>query len=244
MRLVFLLIFFSSIIKAQSDSAMTVPMVGIGFGYQLPSGDMINRFGGNFRVGLSFLIKTKKKWIIGCEGTYIFRDQAPKEDVLVQIRNSDGFVVDNSGQPASLKLSENGLIFQAVFGRLFKFLSPNQNSGLMVNIGLGYMEHKIRIYDNDQKTKAVNNDLSPGYDRLTNGFCISEFIGYLYMSDNTIQNFYFGFDSYQAWTSSVRKFNYDTGLPDTKKRMDILSGFRVGWILPLYKKQPLDVYYY
>ena len=65
----------------------------------------------------------------------------------------------------------------------------------------------------------------------------------MYLSDNRLLNFYFGIEGYQAFTQSVRKLNYDTGLPDTKKRLDMLYGLRFGWILPLYKKTPNEFYY-
>jgi hypothetical protein len=48
---------------------------------------------------------------------------------------------------------------------------------------------------------------------------------------------------YEAYTISVRKVNYDTGLSDTKQNLDLINGFRLGWILPLYNKKPNDFYY-
>jgi hypothetical protein len=32
--------------------------------------------------------------------------------------------------------------------------------------------------------------------------------------------------------------------PDKTKRFDLLSGFRIGWILPLYKRTPETYYYF
>jgi hypothetical protein len=31
---------------------------------------------------------------------------------------------------------------------------------------------------------------------------------------------------------------------DNAKRLDILYGARLGWIIPVYKRPPQDVYYY
>lgn len=242
MRVLFLLLFSTSFLKAQLDSAITVPLIGINFGAQMPSGDLVQRFGPNLSIGLSFLMKTKKNWVLGVDASYLFGRNV-NEDVLSQLRNETGAVVDNEGFPADIRVTERGFIGQVVFGRVFKFIGANPNSGLMVNIGLGYMQHRIHFYDAQQRIAAVNGDLVKGYDRLTNGLCVSEFIGYLYLSENRIANFYFGIESFQGSTQSVRKVNYDTGLPDTETRTDILTGFRLGWILPLYKKTPNDFYY-
>jgi hypothetical protein len=78
---------------------------------------------------------------------------------------------------------------------------------------------------------------------LTNGLSFSQFLGYLNLSENRLLNYYIGFQFYEAFTHSVRKLNYDTGVQDTKQRLDVLSGMRLGWILPLYKKKPNDYYY-
>jgi hypothetical protein len=166
-----------------------------------------------------------------------------KEDVLVQLRNPEGFVTDNDGFPADLRISERGITVHAVFGKVFRLFSSNPNSGLMVNIGLGYMQHKINLYDAQQRVAAVKGDLKKGYDRLTTGPSTSLFIGYLLLSENRLLNFYFGIESYQGFTKSARKLNYDTGLPDVGERLDICTGLRVGWILPLYKKKPNEFYY-
>jgi hypothetical protein len=112
----------------------------------------------------------------------------------------------------------------------------------MISIGGGYLQHKIKLYDAQQKIAAIKGDLVYGYDRLTSGFSLKQFVGYLFLSENRFVNFYAGIESYQAFTKSVRKFNYDTGLPDTDGRVDLLTGIRLGWILPLYKKKPNEYY--
>lgn len=242
MRLLLVTLFLSLLGKAQIDSAITLPILGIHLGGQVPSLDMAKRFGPNLDVGGTFMIKTKKNWLFGAAFTYMFGRNV-KENVLTQLKNADGFVLDNEGFPADLRVTERGMRIQLYMGRVFKLASANPNSGLMVHIGGGYMQHKIKLYDAQQKIAAVKGDRVYGLDRLSNGFMISEFVGYLFISENRLLNFYAGFEFSQAFTTSVRKFNYDTGLPDTKKRVDVLTGLQLGWILPLYKKKPNEFYY-
>jgi hypothetical protein len=243
MRFIVILLLSFSVCRAQLDSAITVPLLTINFGGQLPAGDMAKRFGPNLSAGGSLLLKTKKNWVVGVESNYMFGRNV-KEDVLAQLKTPSGYVIDNEGFPADLRVTQRGLGIHLVFGKVFNVLSSNPNSGLMVTIGGGYLQHKINLYDSQQKIAAVKGDLKHGYDRLTNGFSVSQFIGYIFLSENKLTNFYAGFEAYQAFTQSVRKYNYDTGLPDTKQRLDLLYGFRIGWILPLYKKRPNDFYYY
>lgn len=166
-----------------------------------------------------------------------------KEDVLSQMKNSDGFLVDNSGYPADLRLSERVIDIVLHAGKLLPFGSLNKNSGLVLDAGFGYMQHRIHFVDANVQVAAVNGDIRNGFDRLTNGIVASQFIGYLYLSDSRLLNFYMGFESYEGFTKSVRKLNYDTGLPDTQSRVDILLGFRAGWILPLYSRTPKNYFY-
>lgn len=242
MRLVIVFVCFSLLSKAQIDSAMAIPLVGIHLGGMLPSGDMAKRFGPNLDAGGSFLFKTKRNWIVGADFNFMFSRNV-KEDVLKQLKNEDGFVMDNEGYPADIRVTERGIGLHAVFGRVFKVLNTNPNSGLMVTVGAGYLQHKINLYDAQHKVAGIKDDLAIGLDRLTSGFSLSQFVGYLFLSENRLLNFYAGFEVQEGFTRSVRRINYDTGLADTQQRLDVLTGFRVGWILPLYKKKPNEFYY-
>ncbi len=217
-------------------------MLSIHFSGQIPGGDLAKRFGPNINLGGSFMVKTKHNWLMGLESNYFFGRNV-KENVLTQLKNSDGFIVDNEGYPADIRVTERGFGIHLTGGKILNFLSPNPNSGLMVSVGAGYLQSKIKLYDAQQRIAAVKGELARGYDRLSGGVSFTQFIGYMFLSDNRLLNLYFGVESYQGFTHSIRKLNYDTGLPDTQKRVDMLFGLRFGWILPLYKKTPNEFYY-
>jgi hypothetical protein len=240
---IFILLLLSRFAFSQSvsDTAIHVPLISVHFAGQLPSGDLEKRFGENLAVGGCFLFKHAKNWNIGVDGSYFFGKKV-KEDVTAQMKNEDGFIVDNEGFPADLRVTERGWNAYLVAGKVFPKLGHNPNSGLMINLGFGYMQHKIKLYDANKKIAAVKGDHAKGYDRLSGGFAMEQFIGYLYLSNNRLVNLVFGFEFHEGFTKSYRGFNYDTGLPDTKQRMDYLIGFRIGWILPLYKRTQ-DFYY-
>lgn len=242
MRLSLILILFVSFINAQRDTSISVPLVGIHLSGHLPGGDMVKRYGANMMIGVSFQYKTNKNWIYGAEFSYMYGKNV-KEDVMKQLKTPEGYVVDNAGNPADLRITQRGAAYRISGGKLFNVIGANKNSGLIVMIGAGFLQHKINLYDAQQKIAAVKGELKYGYDRLSFGYSISQFVGYMYLSRNHLANFYVGFESIQGWTQSLRKFNYDTGLKDTDKRMDVLTGLRFGWILPLYKRQVNDYYY-
>lgn len=229
--------------KAQrvSDTTLNIPLVSVHFSGQMPFGDLKDRFGNNLAIGGSFLFKAQKNWILGAEGSY-FYSRNVNEKVTSQMKNPDGFIIDNEGFPADLRITERGFNAYIVIGKIFPKLGNNPNSGLVTNFGFGYLQHKIKLYDANQKIAAVKGDMAKGYDRLSGGFAMNQFIGYLFLSNNRLVNIVAGFEFHEAFTKSYRGYNYDTGMADTKDRMDYLIGFRIGWVLPLYKRT-LDFYY-
>lgn len=241
--LIVLIVFNTLLFHAQSvkDSAFRIMMIGAHFSGQLPQKDLAQRFGPNFSAGGSFVWKTKRNFLIGVEGSYFFGKNV-REDVVATMKNEKGVITDNEGFPADLRLTERGWNLYANVGKLFSKFGNNPNSGPFITVGAGYMQHKIKLYDANQKIAAVKGDLQKGYDRLSGGFGLTQFIGYKYLSNNRLANCYFGFEFYEGFTQSYRGFNYDTGLEDTKQRLDVLVGFRFGWILPLYKRTK-DFYY-
>ena len=114
----------------------------------------------------------------------------------------------------------------------------------MLLAGGGYLSHKISMYDVGKNIPQIHGNLMKGYDRLTGGVSINQFIGYMWMSQNKISNFYFGFELQEAFTKGLRGWQYDLMAKDDKQRLDLLYGFRFGWLLPLYKKAPKEFYYY
>lgn len=242
MRFFIALFFSTQILNAQKDSTIAVPMIGMYYSLQLPQADLSERFGFNNCAGINFMYKTNTNWIVGFEANYMFGNNV-KIDPLLQLRTPEGTVTDNEGYPANVRVTERGLGLHFIGGKVFPIFGSNANSGLMITIGAGYLQHRINLYDVNQKIAALKDNLRFGYDHLTVGFSLSQFVGYLHMSKNRLSNFYVGVEFYEAFTKSLRQLNYNSALPDTERRLDVLTGFRVGWVLPLYKRMANDFYY-
>ena len=133
---------------------------------------------------------------------------------------------------------QRGFNFNLNLGRLFSQFGHNPNSGLVTKVGLGFFQHKIRHEDRDRVIPQLRDDYAKGYDRLTSGIGITEYIGYLYLSNRRLVNFTAGLEFTQAFTQGRRDHQFDTMEPYHEKRVELLWGVRVGWIFPVYKRAP------
>lgn len=248
-KLIFLPVFFGvfivPVLNAQNvrDSSLFVPMVKFSYSVHAPSGDLAKRFGISSAINLNFSIKTKHNLFFGFDGNFVFGNNIKEAGILDSLKTSSGFIIDQNGNPATVRLFERGYGASIHIGKLFSVLAHNKNSGILAYAGPTYFQHKIKIDDIGRQTAELVESYKKGYDRLTNGFGFHEFIGYVYLSNNRILNFFGGFDFLQVFTKSQRSYDFDLMRADTKKRLDVLSGIRIGWILPLYRSTPQQYYY-
>ncbi|MGQ0829590.1 MAG: hypothetical protein ACT4ON_14465 [Bacteroidota bacterium] len=225
------------------DSSIYTPLISVSYGYYLSAGDMFERFGDNSSLQLNIDFKTRKYWTFGINGSYFFGKEV-KESLFDSISTSTGGHIARNGEFADVRLYERGFTVSGTVGRMFAFKKPNPNSGIMLSIGLGFIQHKIRIETIGNNVPQLSKQYKKGYDRLSNGFLLSENIGYMYLSNSRLLNLYIGLEFMQGFTQSRRSYDYDKMKKDTQKRLDLLYGAKIAWVLPLYKKAPQDYYIY
>ncbi len=243
----FLALCFSTVIMAQDkkkEEITGVPLVWMSAGGYLPGADMKQSFGANAMIGVGYIQKFKNNIFLGFEFNAIFGDSIYDETKLFQpiVARKEDFLASD-GSFANIRLFERGLHVDAKFGKLFPVLGPNANSGILLLGGIGYMQHKVRIEVINNNVPILDKEGKKAFDRYTNGVSLSQFIGYIHLSDNRRTNFYFGFEIIEGFTQNKRAFNHYSQGPDNTSRLDILYGFRAGWILPLYKRKTQTFYY-
>ncbi|MBN2175248.1 MAG: hypothetical protein JW731_14025 [Bacteroidales bacterium] len=228
------------------DTTLSIPMFYASYAYQIPGGDLADRFGNNSLIGGGFQWKTSENWIWGADFNFYFgNDIKIADEMLTNLKTEIGQIIDMAGNVASYSLYERGYFFAFRFGKLIPVLSPNPNSGFVITGSVGYLQHKVRIEVNQNSVPQLNGDYKKGYDRLTGGFAVAEFVGYTFLSNSRLLNFYAGFEFTQAFTKPLRDVNFDTMEPDeVKNRTDLMSGVKIGWIIPLFKRMPEKYYYY
>ena len=244
-KIIFLLAFLicgsGNFVHAQSktniaDTVVNAKLISLGYTFQIPMADMADRFGSNNNIGAGFAFKMAHNFLLGVEGNFLFGGNIKEDTILNGLFTSQGFLIGTNGLAETVILFERGFSFSGKFGKLFPVFNSNPNSGLNVLIGAGFLQHKIKIEDPDKAVPYVDGAYSKGYDRLTNGVSISQYIGYLHLDRRKLINFNAGIELIEAFTQNRRDFNFDQMKKDNTKRLDMLLGLKFAFILPFYGK--------
>jgi hypothetical protein len=226
------------------DTSIFMVPITLSYSFQLPQGEMNERFGWNNNLALGTYVKFKSNYMLGLEGAFLFGNNVNDRSMLKGVTTSSGVIVDQEGKSANILLYERGYTIVAYAGKVIPIVGPNPNSGMLLKLGGGYMRHKIRIESQNNDVPALEGDYVKGYDRLTAGPMMSAFIGYQHIGNNRLVNFLFGFQMDLGFTHNLRPFNFDTGRSDDALRFDGLNGLRAGWTLPLYRSTDDRVYFH
>lgn len=238
--LIFFIAFLSGIVSSYSQETekkkgSSIHLIPSNYQFQLPAYDLKERFGYNSQINLGYFYKFRNGFLIGIDGGFIFGDQVKEDSLFKNISNTNGFVLDKNGNEIQIKLFERGFTGFIKVGKLIPLRSINANSGILITAGLGGVRNKIKIEPPKQNIPPqLSDEHLKGYDRLRSGMAINEFIGFLYMSPNHLYNIVAGFDFSQAYTESRRSWQFDLERKVTGKDLELLNGFRVGIILPIY----------
>lgn len=214
--------------------------------YQTPLADLKKRFGNSSNIGFEYYYKNKYNFLIGVSANFIFGNTLRVDSLFQNLLTVDNRILNESGGYASLKLGERGNFFGAKIGKLF-CLNPQKNvhSGILVTVGGGYFSHRIFILDRSNSIAQLRGNYQQGYDRLTAGWALHEYVGYMHLSRNKRINFTIGADITTAFTKNLRSYWYDVQhAAPTATRFDVLLGARLSWMLPIYTKKNIVQYYY
>ncbi len=227
-----------------SDSVLNATLMTVHYAYHFPAGDLDDRFGSNSAMGFEITFKMKKNWLMGPGAGFLFGNKVKEDDILDKITTPEGFLITNSGKLSEFQLQERGFSLDWQVGKIIPVFGPNPNSGLRISAGFGFIQHKIRIETEFEDARQLTNDAKKGYDRLTNGGMLKQFIGYSHLAENKLLNFYIGFEAIQAFTQNRRDWDFSTNSKLDAKRTDIFYGLKLGWMIPAYRQATEKFYYY
>jgi hypothetical protein len=219
------------------DTSVNGLLLGFSYGYQLPFADMGERFGGNGVVGAEVTYKLRSNWTFGVEGGYMFGRTVKEDNMLDSMLTPDGYIVGYGGYYGGVALFERGYSLAATVGKIIPAFGSNPNSGIHARVGVGFMQHKIKITDTEQSLYQLTPDYLKGYDRLSNGLMVSQYLGYMNIDPRHLLNFHVGVYAQQGFTQNRRSWNFDERRQDTDKRLDVLIGLRGTWMLPFFGKR-------
>ncbi len=224
------------------DSCVSANIVTIDLGVGIPGADLADRFGPHALVGGGYQYKTNQNWIYSIGGYFIYGSAVREDSVFNNLENKDGFIVGTDGLQYIPILWESGFTAGIQVGKITNLLSVNPNSGITFLGGIGFLQHNIWIYIDEVAVPQLSNEYKKGYDRLSNGLMLSQYVGYYLFGNKYFVNFRAGVEVCEAFTKNRRSINFDTQQTDDAARLDMLFNLKLSWNLPIFK-QPTRKFY-
>jgi hypothetical protein len=243
-----LLVAFTHELRAQtqkSDSAVSRTWIGFEYGANGTANDLADRYGFLNHVGLMTGFKTKKNYFFGLNSYFLFGNEVRLTGIFDHLTDAYGNITDINGDIAALVVFPRGFSSNLTIGKILPFLNVNKNSGVFIHGGVGFLLHKMKIETNEQVVPQLELDYKKGYDRLTTGINFHYFIGYNFMATERGFHFYGGLYGQHGYTKNRRDLFYDRPDDEVSKdtRLDIQTGLKLGWVIPIYKRQPKEFYF-
>lgn len=207
---------------------------GATYGIDFPAADLSERYGSNFHAAVSIDIwNPKLRGFWGIEGELHFGDKV-KENILASATTSEGTILGSNGQVADIFLRRRGSYIGIYANRNFISFGSDKSTGLNIGLGLGIMQHNIRIQDDTDNAAQFKGDYLKGYDRNTRGPALKQTIGIQKAGGkNANMNYSIGLSITEGFTKQLRSVNFDTGVVNEGSRLDVLIALEATWYLPL-----------
>ncbi len=227
------------------DSIIGTPMIAVHYGANWTAGDLYERYGFMNHIGILAGYKTNRNVFWGMDANFMFGNQIKMTGLFDHLVDSYGNITDINGDTAMVLVYSRGVNVNFAAGFILPILSPNENSGIFIHGGIGYLLHRLRVETQEQVIPQLELDYKKGYDRLTIGPNLHQFIGYSFLANGGFYNFYGGFYIQEGFTRNKRTIFFDQpDIPVSEDvRIDIQYGVKIGWQIPFYKRQPKDFYY-
>lgn len=145
-----------------------------------------------------------------------------------------GVPITTDGYLEQVNPTFQGIEVQLQVGKLIKRSRHNKNSGLWTHLGAGFMRHKIKYNYGTSTVPQLEDPYVQGYDRLTYGAALSQFLGWRRYANKNLFNYQFGIEIHEGFTQNRRSWNFDTMKPDNRDRLDLYYGLKFAFIIPYY----------
>jgi hypothetical protein len=212
--------------------------------FDMPVADMAKRFGVSYRLGPSVFYKTQKNWIFGVNGDFILGNKIKEEGFLKGMGDNQNSYLTFSGLRADIGTFERGYMIGLQAGKIINTSAKNPDNGWLLLTSAGFIQHKILIQTNKSGyIPQLEGEYRKGYDRLTNGLFVEQFLGYTHFSNNGLINFNIGLDVVAGFTQGRRDYWFDVQKNGNDSRLDMLIGIRGGWYIPIFKRKSEEFYF-
>ena len=236
--------------KQKIDSAGLILFLTPNFSYHFSLADLRKEFGNNLSIGADICLKTKSNWSINFGFKYYFNGKVENAvlDSTFKYITASGLFINRSGVASSeIEVDFRGTSFHLQGGKVIPVSQKFRNSGIWVQFGIGFMQHYLYIKNPQQseyRVPALEPEYQKGYDRLTLGFSLNQFIGYMHLTKKNLLCFYGGVEFSEVFAKRQREYDFNLMRKDDAKLFESIIGLKVGWIIPLYKHNPYMEYEY
>ncbi len=216
-------------------------IIGLNGNFDMPAADMAKRFGNSFRLGPSLLYKTSSNWMFGAKADFIFGNKVHEDSLLYNITDEYGAFINSDGERVGIEINERGYLIGLNAGKMIPLKKSQPDAGLLFLTGVGFIQHKIALFDKARTIPQIAGSYRKGYDRLTNGWYLEQFIGYQMFDRHGLLNFHIGLNVMAGFTQGRRDYQFDLMRADKSSRLDLLIGIRGGWYIPIFKTKSDDI---
>lgn len=229
------------------DSAGFMVYLSANFSYNfiLKSSDLYQESGDLMGIGTNISMKTASNWTLESGFNYYFAGKVKGIDSLFSmIRNSSGLIIDGNGVPADIEVDTRAWSLRVEGGKIFPLNQTARNGGLHLKVGIGVLQRFVFIKNPDNLVLQLSEEYKKGYDRLTLGLTLYQYIGYTRLSYNKYACFYGGLEFYEIFSKRQRAYDFNLMGKDNRTFFDAIIALKFGWIIPLYKKDNVNTYYF
>jgi hypothetical protein len=149
--------------------------------------------------------------------------------ILGFLLNEDGFIIGNTGSPATVRLEGRGTNFALGYGNRFWM---NKGHSFSWELATAMLSHKI-WFNNSGGVPMLSKPLVYGLDRLRRGLGLQSGLRYSYFDPYGTINFSLALRGGLVQTHYVRDLYYGGNPPSTKAQWDGFIGLEASWYLPL-----------
>lgn len=231
------------------DTSTSMVWASAGFAWQFPFATLKETFKMNAQVHVNLTYKFASNWTVDMGFAYMFGGKVRNVmDILgSDLLTSNGDVIDGNGTKATLHFDGRYWTLGLGVGKIIPF-DKWRNSGLWLKLSGGYFSHKVNISIGDQTNQneipQLSGDYKKGYDQRAGGFCLSQFVGYVFMRKVRVRSFYAGVEVTEIWSKPNRNYQFLLmGPPEKKAKFSLLLSLKVGWVIPIHEKRKIQTLY-
>lgn len=204
----------------------------VGVGYNHGTADLGKRFPWFSTLPAGVYLRTKHNFNWGFNYNRFLGNRFQLDSLFGGIVGPSQQVLDKNGNVAVIRYYMRGYSAQLYFGKALKVFPKAKYGRLQVTMGAGILQHRIKMRFDKGLLPQLEGDYADGYDRLCNGFMLTQTVNYQYYNVGSL-SFFAGFNFTQSFTQNQRNWDYGTMRHDSRNRHDNYIGISAGILIPV-----------